>query len=180
MAIRPRPWTRSDLERIPDDTNKYEVVRGELFVTPAPSTRHERLLRILADLIRPYVSRDRLGVIGLGHAALVFEESEVQPDLVVRVDPGPTVERWEEMPTPILVVEVLSRSTRQRDLRAKRELYADAGIDEYWIVDGDARSIRRFRVGTDEVLSDRLEWSPVGTTASLTIDLVDYFRRALG
>src|SRR5687767_8851836 len=55
------PWTLADLHRLPEDGNRYELVRGELFVTPAPSYRHQRLASVLGALLQPYVAAERLG-----------------------------------------------------------------------------------------------------------------------
>lgn len=67
-------------------------------------------------------------------------DSEVIPDIVVRQTPVPPLKRWDDVPTPILVAEVLSPSTERADLVKKRAFYMESGIPEYWIVDGEARS----------------------------------------
>src|SRR3954469_25951458 len=84
MATRTRRWTRVDLERMPDDGNRYEVVRGELFVTPAPSPRHQHVVHELAERLRRFVEAMGLGEVHQSPSAVVFEASEVQPDIIVR------------------------------------------------------------------------------------------------
>lgn len=179
MAIKTRIWTRADLARMPDDGNRYEVVRGELFVTPAPSTRHQQLVYELVRLLRPYVESHGIGEVHQAPSAVVFEGSEVQPDVIVRATVRPLPEKWEHMPTPLLSVETTSSSTRRRDAGPKRELYLEAGIDEYWIVDAATRSIRQIGVGVDAVKTETLTWHPVGAGHPLEIDVVAYFRTAL-
>ena len=84
---------------------------------------------------------------------------------------------WKSAPIPILVVEVLSPSTRRRDREFKGPFYVDeVGVPEYWIVDGDRRSVTVIRLGTSPVTtSDRLTWAPKETEATLDIDLADVF-----
>ena len=180
MAVRTRRWTRADLVRLPDDGNRYEVVRGELFVTPAPSTYHQAVVDVLSDCLRHYVNALRLGHVAQAPSAVVFEGSEVQPDLLVRARTLPPPATWDEMPVPFLVVEILSRSTRRRDLTAKRSLYLDAGVAEYWIVDLDQRSIRVVRAGAEQLLTETLQWRPVGAAEPLVLDIAAMFREALG
>jgi Uma2 family endonuclease len=181
MAINTRRWTRSDLARLPDDNNKYEVVRGELFVTPAPRSRHQEIVVVLVRRLMPYVTANRLGDIHQPRSVMVFDGSEVEPDLMVRpFVPAPPPE-WEDAPIPFLVVEVSSDATRRRDQLQKRALYLDAGVSEYWIMDGDQRSIRRVRLDQDdEVVTDTLRWHPTGVRAPLDLDVAGLFRDALG
>jgi Uma2 family endonuclease len=129
MALRTRRWRRADLASLPDDGNRYELVGGELFVTPAPSPRHQRLVYRLAALLRGYV--ETLGPIELRQApdAVVFDGDEVQPDILVRPAASPEPDTWDDMPTPFLVVEIASGTTRRRDTGPKLELYVTAGID---------------------------------------------------
>jgi Uma2 family endonuclease len=168
-------WTLEQLHALPDDGNKYELVRGELFVTPAPSTGHEMILARLSQIMVPYVQHNGLGYVFHPRTVLRFEDSEVEPDLMVRA-PIPQGASWETAPTPILIVEVLSPTTRRRDREAKRAYYLDAGVGEYWIVDGDARTITVVRHGArDVVVADVLRWHPAAAPVPLDIQLVDVF-----
>jgi len=181
MAPQTKRWTRAELAQLPDDNNKYEVVRGELFVTPAPRLRHQQLIVVLARLLAAYVARHGLGDIHQARSVMIFDGSEVEPDLMVRPLVRPPLPEWEDAPIPVLVVEVLSDTTQRRDHVAKRALYLAAGVAEYWIVDGDTRSItvvRRDR--PDELVLGRLVWHPTGATALLEIDAAEMFLEALG
>jgi Uma2 family endonuclease len=181
MAATLRKWTLAEFHRLPDDGNKYELVRGRLLVTPAPLPRHEGLANDLAAIIGPYVVANGLGAVFRPRAAVRLEDSEVEPDLMVRHSPRPLPATWEEMPPPILVVEVLSDSTRRRALLHKRALYLDNGIPALWQFDPVTRTVRVARPGQpDEVASDLLAWQPAGASEPLVIDVGALFRSVLG
>jgi Uma2 family endonuclease len=174
MANAVKRWTLQELHSLPDDGNKYELVRGELFVTPPPTYDHETIAARLAQILTPYVAAHGLGLVYRPRAVLRFEGSEVEPDLMVRtVAPGAD---WDRAPVPILVVEVLSPSTRRRDREQKRELYLDAGVIEYWMVDPESRSVTVVRAGRpDRVETEALNWSPVDADAPLMIEVAGLF-----
>lgn len=170
-----KKWTREELHSLPDDGNKYELIRGELFVTPAPTVSHETIVARLTRILDPYVAANDLGyVFHRGAVVNVDEESEVEPDLMVRQPPDREDAGWADGPLPILVVEVASDSTRRRDRVRKRGIYADAGIPEYWIVDGRDRTIRIVRLGHEDVTTqDSLVWHPDGVDTPLVISVAD-------
>jgi Uma2 family endonuclease len=177
MATQTKHWTLEEVHSLPDDGNKYEVVRGELFVTPPPSNDHETITARLTRILDPFVAANALGMVYHARAVMRFEGSEVEPDLMVR-QPHPRGRKgsWDDAPTPILIVEVLSPSTRRRDHEQKRQLYLDAGVPEYWMVDPDAERIRVVRVGkADELVKQQLAWSPAGATEPLRIEVPQLF-----
>ena len=181
MAQTTGAWTLAELYRLPDDGNKYEVVDGELFVTPAPSPGHERLASKLLAILLPYVLRHQLGEVYTPRFVVRTEDSEVEPDLMVRPATTTLPETWEEMPTPLLVVETLSNTTRRRDREQKREFYLRIGVAEYWIVDRFSRTIQIVRTDVDDLVTDsKLVWHPTGATEALHIDVAAYFLAALG
>jgi Uma2 family endonuclease len=170
------PWTLEDLDRLPDDGNKYELLHGELFVTPPPEPDHETAIARLHRLLVPFVEKHGLGLVFSGHPAIRTSDSHVEPDLIIR-QPPPRKSRWEAALLPILVVETLSPSTRRRDRGPKREFYVkEKRIPTYWIVDTDERSITVVRPGAaDVVVTDRFEWLPDGVTDPLQVNLDDVF-----
>ncbi|MEO5568198.1 MAG: Uma2 family endonuclease [Gemmatimonadaceae bacterium] len=180
MALKTHRWVRADLERLPDDGNRYEVVDGALFVTPPPSLGHERVHHALARVLQPFVDRHGLGELFNGRAAVILRDSHVEPDLLVSPPMLPRAMSWVDMPRPSLIVEVLSATTTRRDQVAKRDLYMHHGVPEYWIVDRERRSIRVIRPdGTDHVETSTLAWQPAGVSEALMIDLPALFREAL-
>ena len=160
---------------MPDDGNKYEVVRGELFVTPAPSYWHQLIVSRLTRILDPYVIEQQLGMVFQARSIVRRQGSETEPDLYVSaVAPR---RDWNDAPTPLLVVEVHSRSTRRRDLNQKRAFYLeDAGIPEYWMVDRKSGSIRVARPALEDlVVTDRLRWHPPAASGPLDLDVASLF-----
>ena len=170
-------WTLEELHSLPDDGNKYELIRGELFVTPAPRVSHEFILARLTRVLDPYVAANHLGYVLRARAVITLEDdSEVEPDLMVRHLPEDREVGWEAVPLPILVIEVASDSTRRRDRVIKRGFYTDIQIPEYWMVDGADRTIRVVREErADVVATDTVTWHPAGVDTPLTIALMDIF-----
>ncbi|MEO8624678.1 MAG: Uma2 family endonuclease, partial [bacterium] len=96
MATDTKRWTLDELQRLPEDSNKYELVRGELFVTPAPTGEHETILARLSMRLVPYVFANDLGMVFHPRAIVRFDGSEVEPDLMVRrLHPGGSFD-WDE------------------------------------------------------------------------------------
>lgn len=182
MARSAARWTLAELHRMPDDGNKYELVRGELFVTPPPSVEHESLATVLHRHLDAYVQREGLGRVWTPRGVVRRKGSEVEPDLCVRQVPDPLPRTWAAMPVPSLVVEVLSDTTRRRDQVQKRTFYMlDADVPEYWIVDGEERVIRVVRRGVDDhEVADQIAWHPAGAARPFVLDVRAYFRDALG
>lgn len=176
MATELKRWTLEEVHNLPDDGNKYELVRGELFVTPPPTDDHETIAARLARMLDPFVAANGLGMLYRPRAVMQFEGSEVEPDLMVREPQASRKASWAGAPKPILVVEILSPYTRRRDRQQKRSFYLDAGVAEYWIVDPEANAITSIRSGhADVVTRDRLVWAPPGTAATLSIDVAAVF-----
>lgn len=177
VAVRTKRWTLEELHRLPDDGNKYELVRGELFMTPAPSNAHQTVIARLAAILVPYVATHQLGRVHQARSIVRCRGSEAEPDLFVRADAPSVVNNWEDAPTPIFVVEVLSDATRRRDLNDKRRFYMeDARIPEYWIVDPDARTLRVIRPGqADLTVTDLMTWQPAGAADALAFGVAQLF-----
>ena len=181
MAQTTPAWTLAELDRLPDDGNKYELVDGELFVTPAPSPAHEALATELLDILFPYVKAQRLGSLVFPRSVVRQKGSEVEPDMMVRPSTPTHPKTWAEMPTPLLVVEILSRTTRRRDNEQKRAYYLRIGVAEYWIVDRFTRTIHVITPNADDVVCElELVWFPSGATEALQVDVAAYFLAAVG
>lgn len=145
MTVLPRdhPWTVADLELLPDDGLRYELVDGTLLVSAAPSKLHQRALGNLYLVLRAACPPE-LEVFLAPTDYQPTSTRSLQPDLLVvdRADPGPAA-----VTTPLaLAVEVLSPSSRSVDLVLKRELYRQAGVRSYWVVDPIVSSVEVFEL----------------------------------
>lgn len=184
MPIAAKPWTRDAVLSLPEDGNRYELLDGELLVTPSPAVIHQRAVWALQDRIRPYVREHRLGMAGLAPIDLdLGSEQLLQPDLFVvplRNEREPL--HQSEMGIPLLIAEVLSPSTAMYDRNRKRTYYQRSGVGEYWIVDTDARLIERWLPsdGRPEILTERIVWRPDGGVAPLVVELAEYFSEVWG
>jgi Uma2 family endonuclease len=183
MPLLKRRWTVDDLVDLPDDGNRYEVIDGELFVTPAPSLRHQEAIAQMYVRLRQYLARERVGHAYFAPADVIFSQTRaVQPDLLVMpLTNRRRPERFEDVGTLLLAIEVLSPSTARADRVAKRVMFRDQGVAEYWIIDLDARAIERSTPADPrvEVLADRVEWLPAGAASSFVVDLPEYFHAVL-
>ena len=146
MAELKRKLTYADLDFTPDDGRRYELVRGALLVTPSPRPRHQRICKRLALLLEGYFGQGGLGEVFFAPTDVVLTDEDVfVPDLVVVGNPSDVTERAIEAP-PLLVVEILSPSTRKRDRGIKAERYAELGVQHYWIVDSEQQTVECFRL----------------------------------
>jgi Uma2 family endonuclease len=129
---RSRPLTRDDLDAMPDDGHRYELIDGVLVVTPAPSWPHQRvvtrLLRLLDD-----ACPEGLEVLVAPFDVALAVDTVLQPDVLIARVADLT---FRDLPAaPVLAVQVLSPSTRRVDLTLKRSRYEEAGCSSYWAVD---------------------------------------------
>ena len=126
-----------DWLELPDDSALREIVGGELFVAPLPTTRHQRIAsNLLFELFSHLRETKRGEVLAAPTGVRLSDLDVVEPDLlVVLIEHAYRVEDAYVVGPPDLVVEILSPGTAGRDLRVKRDLYERSGVPEYWIVD---------------------------------------------
>ena len=175
-----RDWTVADVHGLPDDGNRYEVLDGELLVTPAPSMLHQRAVRELVLLVAQYVHTVGLELFFAPLAITWSPRTEVQPDVLVlpRRAERPA-ERFADVGVLTLAVEVVSPSSARVDRYRKREMYQRFLVPEYWVIDASSRLVERWRPGDEEpeVLVETLTWQPIVDNPALVIDLAAYFRQ---
>lgn len=148
MSIQRVALTYEDYAALPNDGRRYEIHGGELSVTPAPGTRHQRVIGRLFRLLSVHVEEQRLGEVFVSPIAIILANTTVvEPDLVYLDPPRATLvsERGIEGP-PTLVVEVISPSSPRIDRVTKLQLYARSRVPHYWIVDPDARTIEAYEL----------------------------------
>ena len=179
MPDRARTWTREMVLALPDDGNRYELLDGELLVTPAPAPRHQDAVRVVFQILHAYLDESGMAAVYFSSADVQLDGRQyLQPDiLVVRTPDGQRPDSWDEIGIPILVIEVSSPSTAKYDRLLKRLKYLRSGVEEYWVVDVDAEVIERWSRNEDrpEVLSERLDWQPAFAESPLVIDLPRMF-----
>jgi len=140
VTVMPRDaveWTVADLDQLPDDGLRYELLDGTLLVGPAPTRRHQRAVLELGAQLRTACPPSMEVLI----APLDWRpdhRTSLQPDVLLLADRDLESPAEDSM---ILAVEVLSPSTRRKDAVYKRSKYEDSGVPHYWIVDPDAPSI---------------------------------------
>lgn len=183
-ATSPRLWTVEEVQALQehDPHHRYEVVDGELLVSPSPRRSHQRAVTHLLRVLSEYAELSSLGE-ALTSPSDVFhdEHTSVQPDVFVipLVNGRPATD--EMVMRPMLVVEVLSPSTARYDRLTKRRFYQRMKF-EYWIVDLDSELIERWTPEAErpEICADRLVWQPVVSVEPLVLDVPAYMRKALG
>lgn len=147
MATQPQQlYTYDDLASFPDDNFRREIIDGELIVTPAPATRHQRVVLELGAALLGHTKKHG-GAVYVAPTDVFFSDTNVVEPDVLYVSPA-TVDRVERKlirGAPDVVVEVSSPSTRRLELVRKRELYERFGVGEYWFVDLDADRVEIYR-----------------------------------
>lgn len=179
-------WTVEMLDALPDDGQRYEIIDGELYVTPAPSDVHQLVAAAFHRRIHDYLRPSDVARALISPADVRKEDrkrNRVQPDVfAVRLVDGKRPTYPYALSDLILAIEVESPSNPMLDYQVKRKLYLSEGVPEYWIANADARIVSRWRALHDpgEVFSTRIEWHPAGMTAPLVVDLPTLFDEALG
>lgn len=169
-----------DYAGIPPDRNRYEIIEGELYVTPSPSPFHQRVSRRLQRKLEDHFGERGLGEVFNAPIDLILTRHDVvQPDLVVVADPAQVSQRGIEGAS-LLVVEILSSSTRSQDRTVKARRYAALGVPHYWIADPEGRRLECYRLeagayalvleGEGDVTVSHPDWP------GLTLDLADLWR----
>jgi Uma2 family endonuclease len=139
-------FTYQDYLQLPED-GRYEIINGELFLTPAPTTYHQRISGRIQFLLTRHVRETDVGEIFNAPCDLLLSEIDVvQPDIFfIAKERREIVEEKYVSAAPDLVVEILSESTAKRDRGIKAKLYERAGVKELWIVDPWEKSAEIFR-----------------------------------
>lgn len=153
MALQPHKvrFTYQDYLLFPEDGKRHELIDGEHYMTPAPSTRHQRVSRKLLTTIANFLKQHPLGEVFNAPCDVVFSEFDVvQPDLVfVSTARLSIITAQNIQGAPDLVIEIVSETTRKTDEIIKRKLYERHGVREYWIADPELETVKVYRL-TDQ------------------------------
>ena len=166
MRIPPLPertmWTVADVEALPEDGNRYEILHGELLVTPLPSNGHQYISANLLVIVMQWCRAQTGWAVRAPGGMYVNQTNWFEPDLCVYRMPHATDAEWREMPPPLLVVEILSNSTTKRDRHRKRPAYLANGVVEVWLIDRATRTIERWTAASEfpAVFLGSITWSP--------------------
>ncbi len=177
-----RRWTRAEvcalIDASPLATPRYELVDGDLLVTPSPSALHQAAVLELAVALRSYLRGSGIGQVFTSPCDVELEPGTlVQPDdFVVPPEEARRIRIVWPARTLLLAIEVVSPGSARSDRGEKRDLYR-RHVPEYWIVDLDAELIERWHPGDvrPEILRERLEWQPAGASTPFVLDLPAYF-----
>lgn len=151
-------WTYEDyLQLIPSDSFGFEILSGELVVSPSPNRRHQRTVLSLGRILDVHVNAQNLGEIFVAPFDVVLDadssvsENIVQPDLMfVSKDRLDIITDDNIRGAPDLVIEILSDSTARYDRVGKMQAYIEFGVKEYWIIDADQKTFEAFDLTGDE------------------------------
>lgn len=143
--------TYEDLRKMPDDGKRYELIDGEVFMTPAPRPRHQRTVGRLYRALADFVEKQGLGEVLLAPTDVVLgERTAVQPDLLyITRDRASIATELDVQGAPDLVIEVLSPSNAAFDRETKLQVYARAGVRELWYLDPATRTAEILELGGD-------------------------------
>ncbi|MBA4183974.1 MAG: Uma2 family endonuclease [Acidobacteria bacterium] len=156
--VRPLPirYTVDDLEFMPEDTNRYELIGGKLFVSRAPHLDHQRIVTNFIIAFGDYLKKNSIGEIFTTPGVIFSQKDAVIPDLVfathetVKKNVAGEEEKFEGkfIASPELMIEILSYGKQdvKRDRVFKRQLYGDYSVKEYWVVDGLFNTIEVYRL----------------------------------
>ena len=176
MAVSVPRYTIEDLERFPDDGNRYELLDGVLIVTPSPSNAHQIIVnRIQLRLMQAVMISGHGQVVGPG-AITAPPRTQLQPDILAYPARYPIDSKWEEIDEHWLAVEVLSRSSRVYDREIKRDAYIALGVQEVWLVDRWAKVVEVSRTGGPGArVEDVLHWRVPSRAQDVEILLSEVF-----
>lgn len=181
-------WTHEEYARLPQPKEargtRFEVMDGELYVTPGPSRRHQRIFTDLVTLLNVFAQSNHLGEVFASPFDVLFGEGDyVEPDIMfVRSAREEIVTERGIEGAPDLLVEVLSPSTAARDLGIKPDRYRHFGVAEYWVIDPDERTVLVWRFADDASAplalgtADTLRWQPLASGPVLEISVGELLR----
>jgi Uma2 family endonuclease len=175
MALTVPRYTVADLDLLPDDGNRYEVLAGTLLVTPSPGSAHQGVAARLSALFASHLLARRLALFSPG-VVTVPPMTQLQPDLLIVPPRFALGTPWAEISEHWLAVEILSRSSRVYDREFKRDAYLALGVREVWLVDVRDRGVEVcVRPGEGRLVRDAVTWSMPDGDVSVHVELAELF-----
>ena len=138
-----RPLTAEDLQRVPDDGNRYEIIGGHLIVSPSPSYRHQQVSFQLSVVLGGYIAvHGNAQAVAAPMDVYLSPNDVVQPDLLVVLNERAEIIKSRGITgAPDVVVEIISPSSMETDFLKKSKLYERFGVQEYWIVNPENQMV---------------------------------------
>ncbi|HEV2176504.1 MAG TPA: Uma2 family endonuclease [Terriglobia bacterium] len=148
--------TYDEFRQLPDDGKRYELIHGEVHLSPSPTTRHQFVLQNLSVSLSVHVQRHRLGEVWVAPLDVrLAEDTAVQPDLIFVSDTRDEIIQEDYINgAPDLAVEILSPSTAAHDRATKLHVYAEARIPEVWFIDPRAKTVEVLKLQGAKYLVD--------------------------
>ena len=179
----PHRWTEEEFYLARDAApagERWELVDGEVLVTPGSHWSHQELVGELFVRLRGYLRSTKVGKVYLSPLDVKLEPGLVmQPDLLAVPDGhlGPMNDVVSKL---LLAVEVVSPSSSRWDRVIKRPRYQRNRVPEYWIVDSGSQTIERWQPDDERpaILADLLHWHPAGAAQPYELDIPSFFRDA--
>jgi Uma2 family endonuclease len=181
LSTKARPITRHEYALIPVGAPNYQLIEGDLVMSPSPSSFHQDILANLLVIFRSYLREHPVGKIYVAPLDTYLSDINVyQPDLLfVRKESFAIIEEHGIEGAPDLAVEILSKSSSKYDLGPKRSVYARTGVEELWIIDPVKRTLALYRLGEQPDTPQATYRAKQKFTSTLlpglTIDLTDVF-----
>ena len=167
-------FTYQDYLDLPEDGNRYEVINGDLIMVPGPNTDHQNVSGNLEFELRMFVKKHQIGKVYDAPYDVVLSENNVfQPDIMfVSNENSKIIKEKNITGAPDLIMEISSPATGYYDLTEKKEIYAEFGVKEYWIVDPKKQWVEIYTNETKKFKSEqRLETS--GILKSRVLDVFE-------
>lgn len=182
-SIQPHRWTDEEvthlIDKRPGYIPRYELVDGELLVTPAPTSWHQRILIQLAFRLEIYLRNQGVGEVLFGPVDLRLRPgTRFEPDLCVIPSPnGRFPKAVDPIPRPLLICEALSPSSVRHDRFTKRRAFQRDRVPEYWVLDGENEAFEVWHPDDEQaaIIDGRLTWRPEGCTAPFELDVRAFF-----
>jgi Uma2 family endonuclease len=148
--------TYEEFRQLPGDGKQYELIRGEVHLTPSPTTKHQFTLFNLSGSLFVYLKKSPIGVVAVAPLDVrLSPDTAVQPDLIFVSNARANIIRENYIDgAPDLVVEILSPSTAAHDRATKLALYATAGVPEVWLLDPHAKTVEVLKLQGKKYLVD--------------------------
>ncbi len=181
MPVSQRRWTADEVRALMDESRpapRYELIDGELLVTPAPGPKHQMAAMLLWQRLQAYLEPRATGTAYVSPADIELAPGTiVQPDVFVVPPSGAPLQRWSEVRELLLAAEILSPSSARHDRVRKPRFFRAQRVPEYWLVDLDARVIERADPERDAMtlVEDQLEWLPPGANDPFVMSVREYF-----